>query len=499
MFCKDKIPKCEERRHLEVCAFKEHDKSHKIAPANDEWEKRDGKNSGAVSKYSKFSNKVESSLKKCIYCDVYFDAILDPKHMDECIPNLGQCTLCYTVVTIGNFKKHLENDCLKNKDDEKWSKAGSKKKGKNKSNMSSSAPPKGSNIWNFFKKFTADYGMSSGYDATVENTGIYEADRDFSLVYEKSASEIKLPCEFCEELFSMVSLVEHQSGCRPDLVHFPPNHDRQDVRKASDLLATNFLDENSFPADKEFTLPEMKRKLNRNLFSRFETDAAPGSFLEEYNTFEEKNHQYSGKEEYEFNYVANLSSKNSNMKNNTNAVETLPTKNTSISSKNLEIHKPEFSSSLPIPHATGSNFKIEHITEKESHFSLGDCKNDENENIKIKTFSNQNKVIDSDSSDESIDDVKSKKFSSRSEIIDLSSSDENIAEDVKSKKNSNKNETTNLSSSDESIDGENIDAYITYLSKKHEIPDMNDDEIKRDIYHLEESLSAPHKSELVSK
>ncbi|XP_045503157.1 TRAF-type zinc finger domain-containing protein 1-like isoform X2 [Colias croceus] len=55
-----------------------------------------------------------------------------------------------------------------------------------------------------------------------EVTAPYNANNASADVNQKSPEEVRLPCEFCGEAVPLDDLVQHETGCRPDLARVPP-------------------------------------------------------------------------------------------------------------------------------------------------------------------------------------------------------------------------------------------------------------------------------------
>ncbi|XP_035227553.1 uncharacterized protein LOC118199801 isoform X2 [Stegodyphus dumicola] len=208
-YCNENIPVLRYQNHLSFCSkmveecelcglvIKETMELHlKKCPVKNEFLSHDkgASSTNTDEKLKSFNNeefkagkaRMEIDIKKCPCCGFSISEIKFEDHLAHCLNNTKECKFCGLHFNVAYEKMHLQ-ECSKVKSDSATFHKSKKDKKRQKKAKKNSLP-----------------------ESKVPDTFI-----------EPNPNEVLIPCEFCQKTFSPEYIIEHESGCRPDLVSFP--------------------------------------------------------------------------------------------------------------------------------------------------------------------------------------------------------------------------------------------------------------------------------------
>ncbi|KFM75923.1 TRAF-type zinc finger domain-containing protein 1, partial [Stegodyphus mimosarum] len=191
-FCELVIKEATVELHLEKCTAKNKFPSHH----------KGGSSMNTEEKLKLFKNEefkagkahLETNVEKCPCCDLSILRTRFEEHLSCCLSKTKECKFCGMHFNVVCEKMHLQECSRVKSDSAPFCKKDKKrhKKAKKKNSLPESKVP-----------------------ATfIEPNPSKHTSRTFK-------DEVLIPCEFCQKMFSPDYIIEHESGCRPDLVSFP--------------------------------------------------------------------------------------------------------------------------------------------------------------------------------------------------------------------------------------------------------------------------------------
>ncbi|GFY55100.1 TRAF-type zinc finger domain-containing protein 1 [Trichonephila inaurata madagascariensis] len=166
---------------------------------------------------------LEENVEVCPSCQCKIPVVRFPCHVQYCLEGIKFCKFCGSRIQKKDERTHLQN-CKKLFDASKdFASQSDKKDGvknKNRNEGESFFGAVGKWIQNKGKKEESMEEIRSKY--APQGRQNRRKMQESVLPNQLPQHEIPLvPCEFCEELYPFENLIEHQSGCRPDLTSYP--------------------------------------------------------------------------------------------------------------------------------------------------------------------------------------------------------------------------------------------------------------------------------------
>ncbi|KAG8179974.1 hypothetical protein JTE90_016306 [Oedothorax gibbosus] len=205
---------------------------------------------------------LEKSFQNCPYCNNKIPEAKIANHIQYCTKGKKPCHFCGAEIGIDEEKRHMQEDCTANKDEDSGFQKAGGKRGKRKNKKGKQTESDQTNLISKAKDFI--FGKKSDGPGKEYVPETYFGN-----------DTVQLPCEFCDELFPIDLLIEHQSGCRPDLVSLPNAADTTNHAGGHRASPNTFHATNSEKRDPRDTgaLPK------RNRFHRDSAEGTPGEFL----------------------------------------------------------------------------------------------------------------------------------------------------------------------------------------------------------------------------
>ncbi|GFR24678.1 TRAF-type zinc finger domain-containing protein 1, partial [Trichonephila clavata] len=216
--CNTSVLVKEMKNHLSNCSFDKHYDSRyfdcdKYLYAG---------NMPASSMNSVESKYLEDNVEVCPSCKCKIPVVRFACHAQYCLEDMKSCKFCGSKIKKKDERNHLQN-CKRLLDVGKdFTPQSEKKEIKNKSRNDGESflGTVGRLLQNKWKKEESMEEIQNKYapQGRQNRRKIQESVIPNQLLQH----EIPLvPCEFCDELYPFELLIEHQSGCRPDLTSFP--------------------------------------------------------------------------------------------------------------------------------------------------------------------------------------------------------------------------------------------------------------------------------------
>ncbi|GFT58929.1 TRAF-type zinc finger domain-containing protein 1 [Nephila pilipes] len=174
---------------------------------------------------SEIMKYLEENIEICPSCKCKIPFVRFAHHVQYCLEGMKPCKFCGLNIEKKNERNHLEN-CKKLLD------AG--KDFASQSNEDNIRYERKSYTESLFGRWFGNKEKKEESMAQIQHKYTSEGGKngrkDSIMPRQPLQSVIPLvPCEFCDDLYPFETLIEHQSGCRPDLVSFPKKEENETV------------------------------------------------------------------------------------------------------------------------------------------------------------------------------------------------------------------------------------------------------------------------------